>query len=103
MLGRQTEVSVKTTKERPDNAKAELDEDREHYEFDYSKAKPNRFAERLSKEAFLIVLDADVARVFKTSESVNDALRLIIKAPDNLAASQHSVEDVQRVVPVVAS
>lgn len=61
------------------------DELREHYDFDYSKAKPNRFAERLNKEAIMVVLDPDVAAVFRSSESVNEALRVFITALGNLA------------------
>ena len=48
------------------------------YEFDYAKAKPNRFAD--SKPVMTVVLDPDVAAVFKSSESVNNALRAIISA-----------------------
>ena len=48
------------------------------YEFDYNRAKPNRFA---TADGGLksIVLDEDVARVFTTSESVNTALRALIE------------------------
>ncbi len=47
------------------------------YTFDYTKAKPNRFATS-SSNSTMIVLDEDVARVFPTSESVNKALRQLI-------------------------
>ncbi len=43
----------------------------DEYQFDYSKAKPNRFASRIGRDQLLIVLDPDVAAVFKTPESVN--------------------------------
>ena len=46
------------------------------YEFDYSKAKPNRFA--LKDNQRVIVLDPDVAEYFADSESVNRVLRAII-------------------------
>ncbi|KAA3658728.1 MAG: hypothetical protein DWQ04_24240 [Chloroflexi bacterium] len=46
------------------------------YSFDYSKAKPNRFA--LSEDQQIVVLDADVAKYFKDSESVNRVLRALI-------------------------
>jgi hypothetical protein len=46
------------------------------YEFDYTQAKPNRFA---SEGLKMVVLDEDVARVFTTSESVNKALRALIE------------------------
>ncbi|MFM8332401.1 MAG: hypothetical protein ACKN9T_11990 [Candidatus Methylumidiphilus sp.] len=48
------------------------------YDFDYSKSKPNRFAE--SKSGISVVLDSDVAAVFKSSEAVNNALRALISA-----------------------
>lgn len=54
------------------------DEMRDEYQFDYSKAKPNRFASRIGRDQLMIVLDPDVAAVFKTPESVNQVLRAII-------------------------
>ena len=54
------------------------DEMRDEYHFDYSKAKPNRFASRIGQDQVMIVLDPDVAAVFKTPESVNHVLRAII-------------------------
>ena len=46
------------------------------YNFDYKKAKPNRFAIKESQR--VIVLDPDVAEYFEDSESVNRILRAII-------------------------
>jgi hypothetical protein len=86
---------MKTTKKQADDAKGEQNELREHYDFDYGKAKPNRFAERLSKETTLVVLDPDVATVFRTSEAVNDALRVLITAAGNMPPAQHSVSQPQ--------
>ena len=51
---------------------------RDEYQFDYNKAKPNRFASQIGQDQLMIVLDPDVAAVFKTSESVNQVLRAII-------------------------
>lgn len=48
------------------------------YSFDYKKAKPNRFADPLGQDRLMVCLDADVAAVFKSAESVNQALRVII-------------------------
>jgi hypothetical protein len=53
---------------------------RAEYQFEYKKARPNRFARRNDKTPLLITLDPDVAKVFSTSESVNHALRTIIEA-----------------------
>lgn len=53
---------------------------RPEYHFDYSRAKPNRFAGRLEQDALVVVLDPDVAEVFTTPEAVNTALRALITA-----------------------
>jgi len=54
------------------------DELQREYSFDYSKAKPNRFAERTRPGAVAVLLDPDVARVFKSGESVNAVLRALM-------------------------
>ena len=48
------------------------------YDFDYSKVRPNRFAERIYKDRLIAILDPDVSKVFNTSESVNAVLRSLI-------------------------
>jgi hypothetical protein len=53
---------------------------RSEYRFDYAKARPNRFARRARAKTVVVLLAPDVAKVFKTGESVNDALRAILKA-----------------------
>jgi hypothetical protein len=51
------------------------------YQFDYKKAKPNRFANRSGKQPMtVVVLDEDIARVFSTPEAVNKVLRALIEA-----------------------
>lgn len=50
------------------------------YSFDYSKARPNRFAGRISKERLVVLLDPDVSKVFTTPESVNTVLRALVTA-----------------------
>jgi hypothetical protein len=54
------------------------DELRPEYRFDYSKARPNPYAARLKGKAVAVVLDAEVAAAFPTSEAVNTALRAVI-------------------------
>jgi hypothetical protein len=49
------------------------------YNFDYSKAKKNRFA-KSNQEQLIVTIDPDLAQVFKTQESVNHALRLLLSA-----------------------
>jgi hypothetical protein len=53
---------------------------RPHYDFDYSKSRPNRFASRLSEGTIAVVLDPDVATVFRSGEEVNTFLRSVISA-----------------------
>ena len=50
------------------------------YDFDYTKAKPNRFAGRISKDRVVVLLDPEVSKVFTDSESVNAVLRALITA-----------------------
>jgi hypothetical protein len=59
-----------------------LDEDdlRPEYRLDYSKARPNRFVENLIPGGAMVVLEPDVAEVFRSSESVNRILRSLITA-----------------------
>jgi hypothetical protein len=67
----------------PDSNPAPDDEDdlAAEYAFDYTKAKPNRFATRDSRSKMtVVVLDEDIAQVFPTSEAVNKALRHLIES-----------------------
>ncbi|MEO8358195.1 MAG: hypothetical protein ABI621_20000 [Chloroflexota bacterium] len=50
------------------------------YHFDHSKAKPNRFAKHLKDEPLIVMIEADVAKVFTSAEQVNKALRALISA-----------------------
>jgi hypothetical protein len=52
---------------------------RSEYDFDYSQARPNRFAGG-QREGVVVVLDPDVAEVFTTPEAVNNILRALIAA-----------------------
>lgn len=61
------------------HASEEADGLREEYGFDYAKAKPNRFAAQSEEPRVVVVLDPDVAEVFGTPDSVNEALRALIK------------------------
>jgi hypothetical protein len=56
------------------------DQLRDEYRFDYSKAKPNRFASRVDQSCVVVALDPDVSRVFTTPDAVNKALRALIEA-----------------------
>ena len=45
------------------------------YDLDFTKSKPNRFAEKYNKMVRRVGLAPDIADEFPTEESVNDALR----------------------------
>ncbi|MCK9390148.1 MAG: hypothetical protein M0Q01_01105 [Syntrophales bacterium] len=53
---------------------------RSEYNFDYRKAKPNRFASQQNEGLVVVALDPDVSEVFQTSDSVNKVLRALIEA-----------------------
>ncbi|MBA2621355.1 MAG: hypothetical protein H0U87_09155 [Acidobacteria bacterium] len=57
----------------------EDDEMKSEYRFDYSKARPNRFAEEYNRTQRAVVLDSDIADKFPSSESVNEALRFLVR------------------------
>ncbi len=58
----------------------ERDEMRPEYDFDYSTAIRGKYYRRLLKEgANIVVLDPDVARSFRGSAAVNEALRSLLK------------------------
>lgn len=68
---------MKKTKAK-DETPEDADELRADYQFDYSKAKPNRFAKKKAAGSRTVVLAPDVAAVFKTPEAVNAILRALI-------------------------
>jgi hypothetical protein len=51
------------------------------YDFDYTKAARGKYFKRLLAEGSnVVVLEPDVAKAFPTSEAVNEALRIVMKA-----------------------
>ena len=67
-------------KKTPGSKPRKMAEMAKEYRFDYSKAKPNRFASRMKDAPLVAVIDPDVSKVFRTSEEVNNALRALISA-----------------------
>lgn len=64
--------------------RSEKEDMQPEYDFDYTKAKPNRFAGRIAKDRMVGLLDSEVSKVFTDAESVNAALRqLITTLPKN--------------------
>ena len=67
------------------------DDMRTEYDFDYRKARPNRFAAR-NKGRLTVVLDPDVSKVFTTPESVNTVLRALIATMPQSAKRKAAVK-----------
>lgn len=63
---------------------------KEEYDFDYSKAKPNRFANIVKEKVVLYPIDKDVAEVFQNPSQVNKALRAIINAMPQKTSKRRS-------------
>jgi hypothetical protein len=59
-------------------AEDQADEMLVEYAFDYEKARPNRFAPKIEEGSLIVILDPDIARVFKTPDSVKNVLRALI-------------------------
>lgn len=53
------------------------------YRFDYRKSRANRFAREIARDAVVVVLDSDVAEVFRDPKRVNSLLRATIAAVDS--------------------
>lgn len=49
------------------------------YDLDYSKSKPNHFAAKYQQMQRTVVLDSDIADKFPSAESVNEALRFLVR------------------------
>ncbi|TMA85689.1 MAG: hypothetical protein E6J74_32730 [Deltaproteobacteria bacterium] len=67
-------------KKTPNRRRPSRDQMRREYRFDYRKSRPNRFASLMKGGTVAVVLDPDVASVFRSPESVNSLLRLVITA-----------------------
>ncbi len=59
------------------NPEPESDDLPAEYEFDYRKARPNRFA--LKDQERVVILEPDVAEYFHDSDAVNRVLRALIE------------------------
>jgi hypothetical protein len=60
--------------------RAQGDDLRPEYNFDYSKAARGKYYRRIMKEgANVAILEPDVARAFRTSAAVNEALRILLQ------------------------
>jgi hypothetical protein len=72
------------------------DELRPEYDFDYRKARPNRFAGQIDKSQVVVMLDPDISEVFTTAESVNAVLRALIKTMPTQPARRRPSESARK-------
>ena len=70
-------------KKEPETART--DELREEY--DFSGGVRGKYAERYVEGANIVVLDPDVAKVFRDSKSVNQALRALVEVANKATAA----------------
>jgi hypothetical protein len=68
-------MAEKKTRKRIDR-----DELRPEYEIDYSRARPNPYAKEYLAGSRVVVLEPDVAKIFRTGVAVNSVLRAILAA-----------------------
>lgn len=65
-------------------AKPESDDMRPEYDFDYSKAVRGKYYRHILKEgANVVVLEPDVAKAFRDSAAVNEALRSLLAVSES--------------------
>jgi hypothetical protein len=76
--GKRRRVSEGTMRKNLRNGRRDLSGMRPEYQFDYSRAKPNRFASRMKRPVVAVVLESDVAAVFDSSAKVNAQLRSVM-------------------------
>ena len=69
----------------PKNHDVPSDDMLPEYDFDYQKARPNRFANQIGRDQLVVVLDPDISEVFTTPESVNTVLRTLITTMHKVA------------------
>ena len=66
------------------NKSAEKDDDMRP-EYDFSRAVRGKYAKRFPADTIMVMLDPDVATAFPDAESVNEALRVLLKAAKKVA------------------
>ena len=65
--------------------KATVSDDETRPEYDFSGGVRGKYYEAYMRSSNIVVLDADVAEIFRDSASVNEALRLLAKIAKSVA------------------
>ncbi len=61
------------------NAKAKTDDEEMEAEYDFSGGVRGKYAKRFARGTNIIVLDPDVAKIFRNSKEVNEILRTLTR------------------------
>ena len=67
---------MRNAKSKPKSEKS-IDPDEILPEYDFTKARPNKFAARIPPGSTMVVLDPDIAAIFPNPIEVNEALRAL--------------------------
>jgi hypothetical protein len=67
------------------NPKLQESADDMRKEYDFSHAVRGKYTARFPQDAVMVTLDPDVAAAFPDADSVNDALRVLLKAAKKVA------------------
>ncbi len=59
-------------------------------EYDFSKGVRGKYAKRYAEGTNVVILSADVAQAFPDSESVNEALRVLVKVARQKVKKAHA-------------
>ncbi len=59
-------------------------------EYDFSKGVRGKYAKRYAAGTNVVILSPDVAKVFPDSESVNEALRVLVKIARQKVKKEHA-------------
>ncbi len=68
---------MKKADNRKTKTSALVDADEILPEYDFSRARPNKYASRYAADSMVVVLEPDVAAVFPTADRANEALRVL--------------------------
>jgi hypothetical protein len=67
------------------NPKPVESDDNMREEYDFSNAVRGKYADRFPQDVVMVTLEPDVAAAFPDAESVNEALRVLLKAAKKMA------------------
>lgn len=65
-----------------------IDDDEMRPEYDFSQGVRGKYYEAFRKSSNVVILDPDVAEIFRDSASVNEALRLLAKIAKSLPSEE---------------